>query len=194
MGSVREAQKRETEARVLTVADELFRTRGFTVTTIRDIATAAGVSTGTVMSAGDKNALLVASFDQRIEEIHQGRAECRAESASGAIEQIAELVEPFAELFTADPQLARVYGSILVAGETASSTFTELADTLINEVEAVLVRAQVQVARPLAESIYFAYIGRLFTWTPQDDHNTEQLKRSLKGIIAAICQTRKSQA
>ncbi|TDP91342.1 TetR family transcriptional regulator [Leucobacter luti] len=194
MGSTREEQRRETEARVLATASDLFRTSGYTVTTVRDIAAAAGVSAGTVMSVGDKNALLVASFDQRIKEIHLTRAGNAAPVADNVAEQIAALFEPFAELFTADPGLARIYGSVLVAGDTESSTFTELASALISEIEVVLRSADARDARPLSESIYFAYIGRLFTWPPDDDQDVDQLKRSLKRIVAAIYQEKESEA
>lgn len=194
MGSVREAQRRKTEARVLAAATELFRTSGFALTTVRDIANAAGVSAGTVMSVGDKDALLVASFDQRIEQVHRARAGRQVTPTDGVVEQITALIEPFAELFTADPGLARRYGSVLVTGETESDTFTELASALIGEIEIVLRGAGLPDTRPLAESIYFAYIGRLFTWPPDQDQDPNQLKRSLKHIVAAICQPEETSA
>jgi len=66
--SVRSAQRDDTHARVVAAANAQFLEHGFTDTTIRDIATAAGVSTGTVMIVGDKRALLVKVFDGLIAE------------------------------------------------------------------------------------------------------------------------------
>ena len=69
------AEKRQaTESRVLNEARRLFEQRGFTATTIRDIAHAAGVSVGTVMAAGDKPALLVQVFDDLIAAEHATRS------------------------------------------------------------------------------------------------------------------------
>ena len=45
--------------RVRSAAGELFRTRGFDATSVRDIAAAAGVSVGTVALAGDKATLFL---------------------------------------------------------------------------------------------------------------------------------------
>lgn len=189
MSEARETQRRETESRVLEAAGELFQTKGFAVTTVRDIAASAGVSTGTVMSVGDKNALLVACFDRRIDEIHRRRTEDSLADSAGVAEQITALVGPFVELFTSDPELSRTYGSVLVSGHTESSIFTELASVLISEIETVVHSAGMPNAHALAESIYFAYIGRLFTWSAKNDHDPEQLKQSLNRIVASICQT-----
>lgn len=194
MSSLREAQRRKTETQVLAAATVLFRTRGFALTTVRDIAHAAGVSVGTVMSVGDKDALLVASFDNRIEQVHRSRAGSEGTPTGDVVEQIAALIEPFAELFTAEPGLARTYGSVLVAGATESGTFTELASALVGEIETALQAADARDARALAESIYFAYIGRLFTWPPNQDQDPDHLKRSLKRIVAAICHAKEAQA
>lgn len=54
MAAIRSAQQRETVAKVLGRAYELFGKRGFADTKIRDIATACGDGTGTVVSGGDK--------------------------------------------------------------------------------------------------------------------------------------------
>lgn len=196
MAGSREEQRHGTATRVLTAARELFRSRGFARTTVRDIAAACGVSTGTVMSVGDKNALLVASFDGLIAELHEDRASDALLPAGGDVEdRIVALFEPFLELFAADPALVRSYGAILVSGDHRSVVFTELSGVLVREIAAQLREAThgaVQNGdapdfRTIAESIYFAYIGRLFTWSPEHDADLEELRRSMRGIVAAIC-------
>lgn len=189
MATTREAQRRETAARVLASAGELFRRRGFAATTIRDIAGACGVSVGTVMSVGDKDALLVASFDQAIESVHQRRAEhVEPVDAGGCVDQVMRLLGPFVEIFASDLALARVYGSILIAGGHDSIVFTRLSIVLIGEIEAVLRRVEGVGGRGphLARALYYAYIGRLFTWLPQDG-GVGDLRRSLHQLVAAIC-------
>lgn len=197
MGATREEQRRETETRVLRSAGELFRTRGFANTTIRDIAAACGVSAGTVASVGEKDALLVASFDRLIERIHEDHSRGGESPAESAVEQILVLLDPFVEIFAADVELARAYGSVLVAGERDSVVFSDLANALIREIEAALLRSALPVnaqsSRPLAESIYFAYIGRLFSWPSREAVTADALRRSLHRIVEAICRSEESE-
>ncbi|MBL5973445.1 MAG: TetR/AcrR family transcriptional regulator [Candidatus Leucobacter sulfamidivorax] len=198
MGATREEQRRETETRVLRAAGELFRAHGFANTTIRDIAAACGVSAGTVASVGEKDALLVASFDRLIERIHEDRSRSGGSPEGSAVEQILMLLDPFVEIFAADVGLARAYGSVLVAGERDSVVFSELADALIREIEAALLRSSAhgmdaQTARPLAESIYFAYIGRLFSWPSREAVTADALRHSLRRVVEAICRSEEAE-
>ncbi|MFV0435105.1 MAG: TetR/AcrR family transcriptional regulator [Leucobacter sp.] len=198
--TMRDEQKRETASKVLAEADRLFRVRGFAETTVREIATSCGVSTGTVMAVGDKNALLVACFDQRIRKIHEARSVPQGRSSPVPLaEQIVSLLTPFLELFTEHPLLARAYGAILVSGRHESVVFTDLAKLLIGEIAGLLRSAgspqrdgdgdvSERRAASLAESIYFAYIGRLFTWLPADHGDATALQNSLHRIVSAVCE------
>lgn len=192
--ATRDEQRQQTAARVLDAADRLFRAHGFVQTTIRDIADACDVSVGTVMSAGDKNALLVACFDRRIAEVHDARfASAPGGGSADAAARILGLLEPFIDLFVSDPELARTYGSILVSGAHESAVFTELAGRLIGEIAEVLrdsPDANDERIDALAEGVYFAYIGRLYTWNgadPAHPAGPAELRESLHRSIAAIC-------
>ncbi len=190
MATTRDRQREETVARVLDSAGGLFRTKGFAETTIRDIAAACGVSIGTVISVGDKNALLLASFDRLIAGIHDERRGRIAVSVGSRVDRVAALFDPFIELFTSDAALARAYASVLVAGTHDSVVFTELSRTLIGEIEATLRDVESSDHRRIsstAESLYFAYIGRLFTWSSADDGDVAELTQSLRRIVTAIC-------
>lgn len=187
----RDKQRQETVTQILDSASTLFRAQGFSNTTIRNIAADCNVSVGSVMSVGDKNTLLVASFDQLIKEIHSQRYLQTAIAIDSPADQlITNLFVPFVELFLTHPQLARIYGSILVAGEHESIVFTELSSTLIDEITSVLSTTicpnQAQ-AFELAESIYFAYIGRLFTWPQTATSNDRQPIQDLQKIVGTIC-------
>src|SRR5690606_13734854 len=142
MASSREELKRATRTRVLEVADQLFQERGFTGTTVRDIAEVAGVSAGTVMAVGDKNALLVSVFDAMIAAEHERRAPSAPGTTVPAVDtcvdRVEELVRPSVLLFTGRHELARTYASILMSGEHSSSLFTQLADQLIEELAAAI--------------------------------------------------------
>lgn len=180
MAGIREAARRETEARVLAAADTLFRARGFAATTIRDIATSAGVSAGTVIAVGDKGALLVAIFDRLIAEGHRKRP--RIVPAGPAVEQIVSLLDPFIELFAGRAELARAYASILVAGSHASTVFTELAATLITELRETLDAED----DALATAIHRVYLGTLFVWAASGSDDASAMKADMRHTLAAL--------
>ena len=63
---LRQEQARRTRAAVLDAAGRLFVTKGFGVTTMKDIAAAAGVSVESVYAQGSKASLLLACVDRAI--------------------------------------------------------------------------------------------------------------------------------
>lgn len=186
----RERQRLETAATVLAAADVLFLTRGFAQTTIREVAEACGVSVGTVMAVGDKDALLVAVLDERIRQVHTQRSVSRgADDGLDHVERISRRLEPFVTLFTSHPTLAREYASILVGGKHSSVVFTKLAALLIQEIAGILIasgRTTEERAATTAEAVYFAYIGRLFTWPTDADQDADHLRHELRRLIAII--------
>lgn len=199
MGSAREMSKRETGRRVIAAAGELFAARGFDATTVRDIAENAGVSLGTVMAVGDKNALLVRVFDGLVEAEHEQRASAGppqgrgADTEAGTAERLLALVRPFVALFGAQQSLARSYAAVVASGTQASTLFSELAARLIGEFEGEIIRGGVEPdsAGALARAAYFAYVGVLFTWSSRGSTEevdlTGALEHDLRDAFAAIC-------
>lgn len=190
----REQLKQATHLRVIEAAGRLFRERGFTSTTVRDIAEASGVSAGTVMTVGDKNALLVRVFDLMIAAEHAERPGTDVPSSDAGsdpcVDRLADLVQPFVALFTSNLELARCYASILVAGAHTSSLFTDLAARLTGEFRAAIT-AHGCTAQPDAQAsagaLYYAYVGTLFTWSAQGSADRAELSASLRATFAAIC-------
>lgn len=161
----RSDMKAETQRRVLTEADRLFRERGLAATTVRDIASASGVSVGTVMAVGDKPALLVKVFDGLIEETHAARRETPPRSDNRVV-RVLSLVEPFLKLFISRQELARAYGSILISGNHSSEIFTRLTEILLTEIRDAISHPECtrdEVDRQ-ARALYYAYLGVLFSW------------------------------
>lgn len=194
MASSREELKRATRSRVLEVADQLFQERGFTGTTVRDIAEVAGVSAGTVMAVGDKSALLVSVFDAMIAAEHERRAPSAPGTTVPAVDtcvdRVEELVRPFVLLFTGRHELARTYASILMSGQHSSSLFTQLADQLIEELAAAItVRGctPTAAAAGAAQALYSAYVGTLVTWAALGSDDPTALTQRLRDTFAAIC-------
>lgn len=166
----RAERRANTHARVLAAAEQLFRATGFDATTIRDIAALAQVSTGTVMTVGDKDSLLVAVYDEWISSVHRERQSDVIDNAgplaTGATPQaILNLFTPFVEHFARDPALSRAYAAIIVSGRADSQIFKQLRQALISEIEATLVRGGLEHKRAErgAYVIYFGYLGLLMS-------------------------------
>lgn len=193
MTSTRRQLKQATRTRVIDAAAQLFTERGFTDTSVRAIAESSGVSIGTVISVGDKNALLVRVFDTMIAEEHAARADhgitsLHPETASCA-DRLSALVDPFVSLFTANPDLARSYASILVSGTHSSALFTDLASRLIEEFQGAITTrgcTSASDAPERARALYFMYVGTLFTWSARNSSDVTELRSSLHASFSAV--------
>ncbi len=157
--------KAGTRACVLAAADRSFRARGFAGTTVRGIAADAGVSVGTVMGVGDKDALLIAIVDDWIAAVHADRepaAELPSLTPREATVRLVEVVRPFITYFNADGDLSREYAAVLARGKHRSRTFGDLGDELQADFEQVFAAAGCADAGAAARTLYFVYIGLLF--------------------------------
>ncbi|MCM2415169.1 TetR/AcrR family transcriptional regulator [Streptomyces sp. RKAG290] len=167
----RAAQREATRRKVLSSAERLFREQGFGASTIRQIAGDAEVSTGTVMSVGDKDALLVAIFDTWIAAVHEGREGRLAQgdvaplTPAAAAQEVLNLVEPFLTYFALDLELSREYAAVIVRGTHESVVFQALAQALLTELETLLARTPLTATKAGAGSrtLYFTYLGILMT-------------------------------
>ncbi|MDA3628992.1 TetR/AcrR family transcriptional regulator [Saccharopolyspora sp. WRP15-2] len=178
-----------TRQKVLTAAERLFRDQGFGATTVRKIAAEAGVSSGTVMSVGDKDALLVAIFDIWIDAVHRARADepATAEPTS-AVDGVVALIEPFVRYFMLDVELSREYAAIVVRGVHESEIFRKLAQSLIDEIAGALAGAGLDEAESGrgARVVYFAYLGILMTvahGTLRESDAIDQLREVIGFVI-----------
>lgn len=192
--SSRKQLKQATQARVLKAAMQLFQERGFSATTIRGIAELAGVSTGTVMTVGDKNTLLVQVFDTMIAGEHAQRAgsptRLTVDSLDSCVERLIALVQPFVAMFTDNPELARAYASILISGTHSSSLFTKLAAQLVEEFATAITEhgcTSPVDADARAKALYAAYVGALFTWSAGNMDDSHSLTKNLRTLFATIC-------
>ncbi|MCD1287721.1 MULTISPECIES: helix-turn-helix domain-containing protein [unclassified Brevibacterium] len=68
----RSSRRLRTEEKIISAAAALFLEHGYRATTVRSIAQSAEVSVGRVMSAGDKDVLLVRCFDRWIGQLQSG--------------------------------------------------------------------------------------------------------------------------
>ncbi|WP_166999521.1 TetR/AcrR family transcriptional regulator [Paramicrobacterium fandaimingii] len=166
----RAEQRATTRRQVISIADRLFRQQGFAATSIRQIALEAGVSTGTVMSVGDKSSLLAAVFEASIAQMQSEQASqpstAQLPDAASAPERITARLRPFLELFARDQELSREYAAVLVRGTHETGIFTQMADELTAAIANDFETSGMTAERASAASraVYFAYLGVLFAW------------------------------
>ncbi|QNQ90918.1 TetR family transcriptional regulator [Corynebacterium poyangense] len=190
MVSTRAEAREATRRAVLDAASQLFDARGFHATTIRDIAHKAGVSVGTVMAAGDKEALLVELFDGLIEERQQEIDAQPPHANSRRVADIVAVVAPFVDLFEERRQLAQTYASILVGGRHSSVVFTDLARRLIEVFKQILTAGgwfTPSDASQRAQALHAAYVGSLFMWAATPERSAADFIDQLYKVFAAIC-------
>lgn len=198
----RHEQREATHEKVLSAAAELFLSNGFKATTVREIASAAGVSVGTVMAVGDKAALLVGIFDEKIASIHATRDLPRrslaespvdCERPDGSSEEILQLVEPFLVIFARQSALAREYGSVLMSGNHHSAIFEGLATTLRQEIETILRRSGVTSYDPsaAAATIHLAYLGTIFAWAGSGELDPAKPLRDLRNVLTFVLEKKR---
>lgn len=163
------AEKRAaTRQKVLDSAERLFRSKGFSGTTVRQIAADADVSVGTVMAVGDKDSLLVAIFDGWIAAVHRERADSRDSGASTVApaevtDEVLDVFRPFVEYLTRDQELSRDYLAVVISGAHPSLVFHDLASALKAEIAATLAHSGLGSVAADRDSrvIYFSYLGIL---------------------------------
>lgn len=187
----RTQQRENTHRRIIDVADQLFRTQGFRATSIRQIAGEASVSTGTVMSVGDKSALLAAVFEASIAQMQREQASQpdtpQIPDAASTPERITARLRPFLELFARDQELSREYAAVLVRGTHDTGIFAQMADELTAAIASDFETSGMTAERASAASrtVYFAYLGVLFAWAGGDS-NVHSALNELTRVISLI--------
>lgn len=146
-------------------AGDLFRSQGYEATTVRQIAERAGVSTGTVMSTGDKAGLLLGLITDAIEDLMPTAVATGAPAA----ELVWRCYEPYFAFYDANPALSRPYASLLLGspdrdfpalGRQAVAFNALVAD----QIRAALPQVDEQSARTCAEALFAVYIFALVLW------------------------------
>jgi AcrR family transcriptional regulator len=113
------------QSQVRSAAGELFRTRGFDATSVRDIAAAAGVSVGTVALAGDKATLFLDVMEENAFALVGGGLERLSSEPVGTEPLAAEIwgvFEPSLTRIAENPELTRAYLIAYLRADGAHAT------------------------------------------------------------------------
>jgi len=122
------------QSMVRSAAGELFRTRGFDATSVRDIAAAAGVSVGTVALAGDKATLFLDVMEENAFALVGGALErLKGEPVRTSLTLAAEIwgvFEPSLTRIAENPELTRAYLIAYLRADGAHATSAGQVDVI----------------------------------------------------------------
>ena len=159
--TARQEQRLATENTILATAEQHFSTHGYQNATIRAIAAEANVSTGSVMSVGDKKTLLIRIFDTKIAAIHQSRnGHTGIADTPNPTDAVLATVSPFLTIFAKHLDLSREYFATLVSGSHSSIIFNELAEALEREFAELITHFL---------PLYLGFLGVLVVWAGSVD-------------------------
>jgi len=124
----RQQGQEQRQAEVRSVAWELFRTKGFDGTSVRDIAAAAGVSVGTVAHIGDKATLFLDVMEENAFALVGGALErLGGEPVGTSLTLAAEIwgvFEPSLTRIADNPELTRAYLIAYLRADSGHATST----------------------------------------------------------------------
>ena len=160
--TARQEQRLATENTILATAEQHFVTHGYQNATIRAIAAEANVSTGSVMSVGDKKTLLIRIFDTKIAAIHQSRnGHTGIADTPNPTDAVLATVSPFLTIFAKHLDLSREYFATLVSGEALEREFAELITHFLPQ--------HADTAASAAHALYLGFLGVLVVWAGSVD-------------------------
>lgn len=166
----RSSQKEATKSRILEVARKHFEDQGFEAASIRDIADAAGVASGTVLlHFADKAGLLHSALQDDLEAAIA--RSLSAPSKGPLLQRLCAVVRPFYAYYEARPRLSRVLlRESLLADSPWKERFAEQAQRVIRHVAGLVEQAKSSgeldpraqpelIATAFASFYYFVLIG-----------------------------------
>ncbi len=160
-------------------AAELFGSQGYEATTIRQIAERAGVSSGTVMNAGDKATLLLNVITAEIDDLMP-----RTTGFGGPpAEAVWLCFEPYFAFYNANPELSRPFAGLLMSSpdrdiEAMGRQAADFIALLAQQIRAAYPEVDDHSAAATAEALFAVYIFVLVQWASG--------KADLERAIAAL--------
>lgn len=195
----REQNKLEKLHRIKSAARELFVSKGFDETTIREIAVAAEVGLGTVfVYAANKRDLLFLIFNDGLEEVTR-KAEASISKAAPLLDNLLNVFQCHYQFFARQPALSRLvlremtfYDSGIQA-RSFQKTREALIDLIAEAVRLAIVQNAVSATEPpqfIGWVIFCIYQVELRAWLSRQDiklrDGLHHLRRALALVIEGI--------
>lgn len=186
-GSVRISQKRASRVAILAAAKELFLSRGYTATTLRDIAAKAGVSPGLVFShVADKQELLQLVLHRDLEEILE-KAAPDILAAQSTVNLLAGLARTLLDYYGRHPELSRsVVASVLFQPTVYGAQLAQLRDIIDRALARDVPLAAASDRTVAAELLVSRYLACVIEFLGHDQPGIDEQVGSLAAATKLI--------
>jgi AcrR family transcriptional regulator len=178
-----------TERKILDAALEMFRTKGFDETTVRDIATAAEVATGAAYYYyPSKDAIVLAFYQQSCAEMQPRIQDALAETSKNLEDRLKALIHVKLEYFGPYRGVLR---ALLKSGADPANPLSPFAENnkSIREIDVawfhkILVNGGIRIPKDLephmAEVLWMFQMGVIYFWISDDSRGQQRTIRLLE--------------
>ena len=191
-GGLREQNKLEKRQRIRAAAADLFKRRGYTAATMREIALKAHVGIGTLFNyADDKRDLIFLIFNEELAAVAaDALREPRIDATLSA--QVHAVFRPHYHFFARNPVLSRILLQELTFYSTGkqAEAFLHIRQGLIDGIEQLVAAAQrerrirsKESAAYIARHFFFVYSSAVRAWVVSDRPNPEAGLDDLKRLL-----------
>ena len=189
---LREQNKLEKRQRIRAAAADLFKRRGYTAATMREIALKAHVGIGTLFNyADDKRDLVFLIFNEELAAVEA--ASLREPLPAGTLSEQVNAVFGFHyHFFASNPVLSRILLQELTFYSTGkhAEAFLQIRQGLIDGIEQLVKAAQrerrilsKESAAYIARHFFFVYSSAVRSWIASDRPDPEAGLRDLKRLL-----------
>lgn len=179
--------KEETRSRILESARHLFRKRGFAAVTTRELASRAGIATGTLFNYFRTKHDVALTLVEEALELAEADFQSRRRPGAGSAELLFGLV--VAQLRRLEPY-RRLAGPVLWDSLGPSPTSPHWAARLRARTEAALAVIFGAPLRPLDLHLFWSlYLGALEVWSRDESPHQEDSLALLDRSLALFCET-----
>ncbi|MBY0520552.1 MAG: TetR/AcrR family transcriptional regulator [Sphingomonas sp.] len=190
-GFVRISQKRASRVAILAAAKEIFLSRGYAATTLRDIAAKAGVSPGLVFShVADKQELLQLVLHRDLEEILE-KAAPDILAAESTVDLLTGLARTLLDYYGRHPELSRsLIASVLFQPAVYGAQLGQLRDIIDRALARDVPLAAACDHAVAAELLVSRYLACVIEFLGHDqpgiDEQVESLAAATKLILGSL--------
>jgi AcrR family transcriptional regulator len=196
MGSMitrkRRSDGEQSRANILETALGLFRERGFEKTTMRDIASASGLSLGAAYHYFPSKEALVLAYYHRVQERHEEEARLALAGLSELSLRLRAVMSTKLELLQGDQRLLRAILQTMLGADPSLSVFSAETRDVRHQSLAIFEEALVceevpEEARPLfSRALWMLHLGMLLYFVNDTSAGQEKTRQFVNGSVELI--------
>lgn len=188
----RRSDGEQSRVNILETALRLFRERGFDETTMRDVATASGLSVGAAYHYFPSKEALVLAYYERMQVQHEEEARLALAGASNLSARLLAVMTTKLELLRDDRRILRAILQTMLDADQSLSVFSPVTSDVRNQSFAIFEEALVcpeipEEARPLfARAFWLLHLGFLLYFVNDSSPKQEKTWALMRGSVEVL--------